>query len=610
MGGKKNIILELLSPAKDFESGAAAINCGADAVYIGAPKYGARSAAGNSIADIEKLIIYAHRYWAKVYVTVNTLLYDNELDDVQSLIRRLYNIGADAVIIQDLSILQMDLPPIPLFASTQTHNTSPEKIKFLEQAGFSRVILARELSLEQIKEIKQQSNIDLEFFVHGALCVCYSGQCYFSLASTGRSANRGECSQPCRMLYDLVDSDGKVIIKDKYLLSLKDLNLSLYLNDLVESGITSFKIEGRLKDINYVKNVTAYYRQRIDSLINDNTAYNKSSSGKIKLFFTPDPERSFNRGFTDYFIQENKGHKSSFNSPKSLGKEIDRIISLHKDYFEIDTREKLVNGDGLCFFNKEKELTGLSINKVEGRRVYPNEMPFIPRSALIYRNHDHDFEKQLSGRYAERKIDAEIILSEKQGRIKISAVDEDNNRINFEWEIEKQPAQKPEKAIENLRSQLLKTGDSIFIFTKVGINLPIPYFFPLSAINDLRRTIIEKLETERSKNRPAEKRIVPKENLPVIDEQLDYTGNVTNKKALEFYSAAGAKKVEPGLELQTGFKNKVLMTCKYCIKNELDICPLKQNTHPEYREPFYLIDKNKKYRLRFDCKKCEMSLLF
>lgn len=608
MSPKANTKIELLSPAGNYESGIAAINCGADAVYIGAPKFGARAAAGNSIKDIERLINYAHKYWAKVYITVNTLLYDNELTEAEKLIKQVYDIGADAVIIQDFGIMGMNLPPIPLFASTQTHNTNVEKVNFLEQSGFSRVILARELSLEQIKEIKQHSNIDLEFFIHGALCVCYSGQCYFSLATTGRSANRGECSQPCRMMYDLIDSEGTVIAKDKYLLSLKDLNLSAYLYELMDAGITSFKIEGRLKDINYVKNVTAYYRERIDTLLGNNLPFSKASSGKVKLFFTPDPEKTFNRGYTDYFVNGRNPSISSFNSPKSLGKELGRITALHKDCFEIKTAEKISNGDGLCFFNRAKELSGMSVNKIEGKKIYPNEMKDLKAGVTIYRNSDHQFEKSLAGKYAERKIDIDIYVSEENEQISISANDEDNNNIAFEWQVTKEPAQNADTAESNLRKQLTKSGDSIFSISNLYIRLNKPYFFPLSVINELRRNIFSRLEEERGKNRPKDKSISRENRINFPLSEMDYRGNVTNSKAQRFFTGVGVKSIEKGLELQRNLNNKIVMTCRYCIKNELGLCPFETKT--KYKEPFYLADKNKKYELIFDCKKCEMSVIF
>jgi 23S rRNA 5-hydroxycytidine C2501 synthase len=607
---KTNTKLELLSPAKDYTGGVAAINCGADAVYIGAPKFGARAMAGNSLKDIEQLIQYAHRYWVKTYITVNTLLFDNELSEAEKLISQLYEIGADAIIVQDFGVLEMNLPPIPLFASTQTNNASVEKVSFLEQAGFNRVILARELSLEQISTIKQHTNIDLEFFIHGALCVCYSGQCYFSFAVNGRSANRGECSQPCRMMYDLIDSEGKVVVKDKYLLSLKDLNLSMYLYELIDAGVTSFKIEGRLKDINYIKNVTAYYRERIDSLLNNNLPLVKSSSGKVKLFFTPDLYKTFNRGYTNYFINGKNSSMSSFNSQKSLGKEIGKVTALHKDCFEIKTGEKISNGDGLCFFNRAKELSGLSVNKTEGKKIYPNEMKDLSIGTIIYRNNDHMFEKTLAGKYAERKIYADIYISEKNGQILINANDEDNNSISFEWQVEKEPAQNAEIADFNLRKQITKSGNSIFSVTNLYIHFEKPYFFPLSIINELRRNIFLKLEEERNKNRPAELRNNAQNKIHFNTAAINYRGNVTNKKSIEFYNNAGVQSIEKGLELQHNFENKTLMTCKFCIKNELGICPLETKTTGKFKEPLYLADKNKKYKLIFDCNKCEMSVIF
>lgn len=604
-----SVKLELLAPAKDFESGKAAINCGADAVYIGASRFGARAAAGNSVRDIALLAGYAHKFRAKVYVTINTLLYDNELENARLLIHELYNAGADAIIVQDFSILTMDIPPIPLFASTQTNNTTAEKVKFLESAGFSRVILARELSLGMIKEIRKNTSIDLEFFVHGALCVCYSGQCYFSFAATGRSANRGECSQSCRMLYDLVDSKGKVIVKDKYLLSLKDLNLSLYLNDLIDAGITSFKIEGRLKDINYVKNATAYYRGRIDDLLKDRRGLSKASSGKVKLFFTPDLEKSFNRGYTDYFINDTNSSLSSFDTPKSIGKKIGTVLRSGKDFIEIESVEKLSNGDGICYFDKGV-LNGFLVNRTEGKKVFPNEPRQIKKGTELYRNNDHAFEMQLAGKYAERKIEASIALSERAGKIFVAAEDEDGCRIEFEWNGEKQPAEKPDKAVAAIVSQLSKSGESIFEITNVSVNLAAPYFFPLSILNELRRTVVVKLEAERERTRPKETRRLPADKIILDKCSFDYRGNITNRKAEEFFGGAGAAEIEKGLELQHDFTGKVLMTCKYCIKNELDICPLEKGINGGYSEPLYLVDKNNKYRLHFDCAKCEMSVLY
>ena len=593
-----------------MESGIAAINCGADAVYIGAPKYGARSAAGNSLKEIEKVINYAHRYWAKTYVTLNTLLYDNELAEAESLIKTLYDTGADAIIIQDLGILEMNLPPIPIIASTQTHNNTLDKIQFFENCGFNRVILARELSLEQIKEIKTNTNIELECFIHGALCVSYSGQCYFSYTTNGRSANRGECAQSCRMLYSLVDAEGKTIVKDKYLLSLKDLNLSSRLKDLINAGITSFKIEGRLKDINYVKNVTGFYRQKIDEILNGNPELSKSSSGKVKLFFTPDVDRSFNRGFTDYFVSGKNKSLASYNTPKSLGKLVGTVTNVFNDHYEIKTNDILNNGDGLCYFNEKNDLEGFSVNKVDRNKIYPNEMKNIPKATEIYRNNDHSFENLLSGKYAERKIGCTIYLYETDSAIMVKAHDDDNNEVEFEWTTEKTAANNPEAADYNLEKNIYKTGNTIFNIKKIDIKFEKPYFFSFGKINFMRRKLIDKLEKERIKNRPKETRIDAGNAKPSVGDSLDYRYNVTNKKAAEFYSHMGARNIEKGIELQNNFADKVIMTCKYCIKNELDICPLENNLRSEYKEPFYLVDRSRKYELIFDCGKCEMSIIY
>ncbi|MEQ8225541.1 MAG: peptidase U32 family protein, partial [Candidatus Eremiobacterota bacterium] len=350
--------IELLSPAKDLECGMAAIKCGADAIYIGAERFGARVSAGNSPEDIKELVSFAHRYFARVYVTLNTILTDKETGQAKELMEKLYETGVDAFIIQDMGFLEMDLPPVPLFASTQCHNNSAEKIRFLEQVGFKRAILARELSLKEIKYIREKTEIELEFFVHGALCVCYSGQCYLSYAIGGRSGNRGDCAQPCRKIYSLVDESGNFIIKDKYLLSLKDLNLSGYIRELVDAGINSFKIEGRLKDINYVKNIVSFYRQKIDL-----AGYKKTSSGNISINFTPDPEKTFNRGYTDYFFNGRRKDITSFNTPKSTGKSCGKILKCDKNSFYL-TYHSLKAGDGICFFDDTSILRGTSVKKV------------------------------------------------------------------------------------------------------------------------------------------------------------------------------------------------------------------------------------------------------
>ena len=599
------IRLELLSPAKDLECGIAAINCGADAVYIGAPKFGARSAAGNSLTDISKLIHYAHKYWAKVYVTVNTIIYDEELEEVRNLITQLYDIGTDAIIFQDMSILKMDIPPIQLFASTQTHNYELERIKLLDEVGIKRIILARELSLEQIKKIGHSVKAELEFFIHGALCVCLSGQCYLSQSMCTRSANRGECSQPCRLQYSLIDKSGKVIIADKHLLSLRDLNLSAYLNDLIISGITSFKIEGRLKDIGYVKNITAYYREKLDSIIENNSSLEKFSSGKSIIPFEPDPDRTFNRGYTSYFIKGKDKNLSSGNSPKSIGKFLGKVSSVDKGSFTIDTLEIIVNGDGLCFFNKAGTMMGMNVSKVNNNTIFTQELENIKKGMEVYRNFDHVFNNELK-KDCLRKISASIIIDESKKGLTFSAIDENNITVSFDVPFENPAEDRTGKTSDIFKKQFSKSGGTIFTINEVTVNVNGSFFFSVSSINDFRRRLLSMLEHERINKFPKED---PKILEPVttrIKKQLDYKANIVNKLSEEFYRDLGAEEIEPGIELQNNHSEKSLMTCKYCIKDELGFCS--HNSNDSLKEPLYLVQPNKKYKLVFNCKDCFMEI--
>jgi 23S rRNA 5-hydroxycytidine C2501 synthase len=599
--------LELLSPAKDLECGIAAINCGADAVYIGAPKFGARAAAGNSIEDIQKLVEYAHKFWVKVYVTINTILYDNELESVQDLIKKLYVIGVDAIIFQDMAIFKMDIPPIQLFASTQTHNYDLEKIRFWDSLGIKRIILARELLLDEIIEIKKAVLADLEFFVHGALCVCLSGQCYMSHAITGRSANRGECAQPCRMQYSLIDKDGKTIVSEKHLLSLRDLNLSAYLNDLIEAGITSFKIEGRLKDVGYVKNITAYYRQKLDSIIENNSSLKKSSSGYSIIPFKPDPEKTFNRGYTSYFIDGKDENLSSIDTPKSTGKHLGVVSKVDSRSFTVDTLETIINGDGLCFFDESGELVGMNVNSVKQNTVLTNDPRGITIGTKIFRNYDHAFNNELK-QDCSRKIRAAITIEESNDGFKIKAVDEDGVNIFHIIKTSKQIADNSKRALETIKTQLSKSGETIFDVEEVVVKFSTLFFFPIKTLNDMRRAVLEKLEKERIQKHKIEKRIPRHSDLDLQETILDYKANVTNKLSSKFYEEHGAEEIEPGFELQNNFSGKTLMTCKYCIKDELGYCPEKTDTKLD--EPLFLLNNNKKYRLVFNCKECRMEIKY
>jgi len=599
--------LELLCPAKDYETGVAAVNHGADAIYIGANQFGARENAGNSISDIERLIKYAHPFNVKVYVTVNTIIYENEIEQVKSLIESLNNIGVDAIIIQDMAILEMDLPTIPIFASTQTHNTTPEKVKFLENIGIERVILARELSLDEIKNIRNQTKIDLEFFVHGALCVSYSGQCYFSQSITSRSANRGACAQPCRSSYDLVDSSGKIIVKNKHLLSLKDLNLSNHISDLIDAGITSFKIEGRLKDIYYVKNITGHYNQLLNKIVENNSNLKRSSSGHTEIPFSPDPERSFNRGFTTHFINERQKEQSSMDTQKSTGKKLGIVSSYGNGWFTISGKTPLANGDGLCFINSKGVLTGLRVNRVESNKIFPyGEMKDIKVGVEVFRNFDHDFNNALKSSNHNRWVGCKLKVEQTETDFLFSALDEDGNSASITVNNNFDLALNSEKSIENIRIQLSKAGDTIFKIETVEICLNKPVFIPTSTINKIRRDLLEHLVNVRIEQFSSTKIKRKQLENQYFTNKLSYKGNVSNSLSREFYNRHGVLSIDDAFELQQNIPDVELMVTRYCIKLEIGICPIKQNGKPT--GDLFLKDNNNLYPLEFDCRNCVMKI--
>lgn len=574
--------VELLAPAKDKKTAIAAINSGCDAIYIGASNFGARKKVPNSLEDIKEIVDYAHKFYVKVHVTVNTVLTYDELFQAKELIQKLYDIGVDAVIVQDMGIFKLaldgELPPIVLHASTQCDNRTLEKVKFFDNMGISRVILARELSLEQIKEICQNSNTEIETFIHGALCVSYSGRCYFSHYIGGRSANRGECAQACRKKYTLVDENGKIIAKDKYLLSMKDFNASRHLKDLIDAGVKSFKIEGRLKDENYVKNVVAYYRQEIDKFAR------KTSSGKVFSDFEPDVRKSFNRGFTDYFLD---GRKKCFNfeSPKSLGEKLGKITKVGKDCFELNA--EVSKQDGL-YFNGQ----GCLVNKVEGRKIYPNKMDGIAVGIDVYRNFDSRFEKQLENSKIKRRIGVKFVC--KNGVL--NAQDEDGNFVVFVLPQGEMP-KNSEKMRENFINQLKKTGESDFYTENTEIIGELP-FMPVSKINEVRRKILSDLMNERLKNykRDLQK---PLKYAEFPQKELDYRANIHNSEAKCFYENSGCKVCE--MSAESGAFPKELMRTKHCLKFAFNMC--------KSPEKLFLIDeKGKKYPLKFDCANCEMVI--
>ena len=597
--------IELLSPAKNLECGLAAINHGADAVYIGASQFGARAAAGNSIEDIETLIQYAHKYRSKVFVALNTVLTDEQLPDAGKLIWDVYNAGADALIIQDMGILQLDLPPIALHASTQTDNRTVEKVKFLQDVGFSRVVLARELSLEQITEISTQTNVELEAFVHGALCVSYSGQCYMSQANCERSANRGQCAQYCRLPYHLLDADDTMLMKNKHFLSLKDLDLSDSLAELMEAGVTSFKIEGRLKDADYVKNITAYYRKKLDAVLDGNTRFQKASAGRTTFFFEPNPEKSFRRGATDFFLHGRKADIAQLDTPKSMGEAIGKVKEIGDYYFTMSSAEKLNNGDGLCFINPHGDLTGFRVNKVDGRRVYPADMPRLNEGIWLYRNQDQAFDKILKGKTAERKVGLEIVFREIATGFYIQLTDEDGTSILYQVQCDKQPAQKPEAVNDNIKNQLSKLGNTIYEAIDISIQLDAPWFFQASQLSEWRRLAVEQLDKARE---IAYVRVSNRKSIPVTfpTKQLTYLGNVTNANAEAFYREHGVEDINPGFEVKAE-EGVPLMFCKHCVKFNLGWCP-KEGYKATFREPLFLKNNNQLYQLTFDCKICEMRI--
>jgi putative protease len=610
--------VELLAPARDLECGIAAIDCGADAVYIGAPRFGARAAAGNSLEDIAALAGHAHKFWARVYVTLNTLLFDDEVAPACRLAWQLHEIGVDGLIVQDTGLLECDLPPLALIASTQMHNHTPERVAFLERVGFRRAILARELTLDEIRDIRRAAPaIELECFVHGALCVCYSGQCLLSYALGGRSGNRGQCAQPCRRSYTLVDAEGRTIENERHLLSLRDLNLSARLPDLLAAGVTSFKIEGRLKDRTYVANVVAFYRARLDEALRTAAGLARSSSGTspagFEPGFTPDLAKTFNRGFTTYFLDGRVPGRSdavgSPETPKMAGERVGRVVRLGDaaghvagvapDSFTIDGAVELHAGDGLAFFGPDGRLRGTVVNAVRGRAVFPQKIEGIEPGTTIHRNHDHEFLSRVASARTERRIGVGMTLG--PGPV-LEAVDEDGNRA----EVSMGPltaAEKPEAALATLRRQIAKTGDTEFASTGVEIALHTVPFLPVAALNALRRDLLDRLRAAREANRPRfEGGTVPNDT-PYPESELSYLGNVLNAKAEAFYRRHGVERIERAAESGLDLRGRRVMTTRYCIREQLGLCGV------PLAEPLTLIDdEGRRLKLRFDCEQCAMEV--
>lgn len=589
--------VELLAPAKNLETAICAINSGADAIYIGASDFGARINASNSLENIEKLVNYAHKFYVRVHVTVNTILNNIELNNAKELIKKLYSIGVDAVIVQDMGLIKAsidkEIPPIQIHASTQCNNRTLEKVKFFDNIGVSRVILARELTLEQIEEFCAKTNCEIETFVHGALCVSYSGQCYMSYVNGGRSANKGECAQPCRKKYSLLDENGEIYLKDKYLLSLKDFNASKSIEKLINYGVKSFKIEGRLKDENYVKNVTLSYNKLI------NKYAQRTSSGKVFADFEPDLDKTFNRSYTDYFLN---GRTQCYNflTPKSMGKYIGKVLKINKNYIEVDTKIKLNAQDGICY-EYSGNFTGFRINKIDGNKIYPYSMPKITSGTKLYRNFDSEFEKILSKSKTIRKIGVKFEVYDN----KILAEDTDFNRVTISFS-NTEKAENPKKSKENIIKQLQKTGESDFYVIQTDIKANTIPFLPISEINKIRRNLLQKLMIERIKNYP---KLVQKpiRYAPFEAQNTDYRLNIFNDDAKNFYEHCGIYSKEKAMESNSKIKQNVeIMRCKHCLRYACGLC----SKEVKFNKNLYLQDEcGKKYPLKFDCKNCEMIIL-
>lgn len=598
--------IELLAPAKNLETGIAAINHGADAVYIGAAQFGARQAAGNSVEDIARLVEYAHLFGVKVYVTLNTIIYDDEVASVEQLVAELYKVGVDALIVQDMGIAGMNIPPIPLHASTQMDNRTVEKAKFLAGVGFPRIVLARELSLSEIKEIHDAvPDTELEVFVHGALCVSYSGQCYASQHCFARSANRGACAQFCRLPFDLIDAEGTVVMRDKHLLSLKDMNRSAHIEQMLDAGVTSFKIEGRLKDVSYVKNITAYYRAKLDEVFARRPEYERASYGKCAPQFTPAPEKSFSRGFTDYMLNGSKDEMTSFDTPKSKGEYMGRVKFVSRNFFTF-TGKDFNNGDGACFVSRDGRLKGFHINRVEGNRIFPQTMPQVESGDELYRNYDCDFERQLSRPDVARRMRVDLTLCENADGFVLKGIDESGLECSVSTVFEKQEARTSQR--DNIVKQLGKWGNTPFEVGEVNVEFSSEWFVPSSLLSDMRRSLCEELIKRHNEEDSREDMRLADNAIPFVADELDYKGNVSNSHAKAFYMKHGVKSLMPAFENEP-VDNAVVMFCKHCIKFSLGWCT-KSGAKHAFKEPFYLVSGDgKRFRLSFDCKECMMKVI-
>ncbi len=593
--------IELLAPAKDAACARIAIDCGADAVYMGAGRFGARRAASNSLEDIKQVIGYAHLFGVKVYATLNTILYDDELADAETLARDLIEAGIDALIIQDMALRQMNLP-VELHASTQVAISSAEDARFFEQCGFSRLILERSLSLDEIRTISDATTAELECFIHGAICVGHSGRCFLSRSTSERSGNRGECSQPCRLPYDLVDERGRKIFEGKHLLSVRDFNLSESLEELIDAGVSSFKIEGRLKDANYVKNIVAHYRGLLDEIISRRNDVCRASIGRSSVDFSPNPAKSFTRGASEYMLYGKQAGVASFNTPKAVGEYLGRVESITRGSFRLHSAQRLAAGDGICIISRG-EMRGTNINRVEGDMVTPNRMESIEVGADVFRNYDHLFTMDLERSRIERKIEALATLQLAADGITLRICDEENIEVEVYRSAKLERATNPEKMRQTALKAIKKSGGTIFDIYEVEIEGD-EWFAPAGTLSEMRREALEMLLKRRSEQRPMQNIVADNTAARYPRKEVSRYENVTNRLAREFYMAHGAEKIEPALETRSTRGERVMVS-SYCLRREIGQCLKEQ---PSLTGDLYIEHGSARYRLEFDCRRCQMML--
>ncbi len=625
-------IIELLAPARDYDAGRAAVDFGADALYVGGARFGARAAAGNTAEQIGRLVRYARRFGVRVYAALNTLLYEEELQEAERTARELVAAGVDALIVQDMAFLRMGLQGVEFHASTQTQNMTPEKVRFLETCGFSRVILERGLTLEQIRDIRAASTVSLEAFVHGAICVGYSGRCYLSRTAGPRSGNRGDCAQLCRMTYDLKDGRGEKILRNKHLLSLRDLDLSARIPELLAAGVDSFKIEGRLKDMSYVKNIVAHYRRELDAAMAGG-GYRRASEGVSTPDFEPDPSRSFTRGATTYYYDGKARGAASFDTPKAVGNYVGRVAAVDGAWFALAAGHGLAPGDGICFLAPDGTLSGTNVNRVEGVRVNPNRMEGIERGVEVYRNYDHRFTSALAASRTRRVVDVTAAFEFRPGGMRLTLTDDAGQTVGAPLAgarifghpqgvplrdrtqthqatvamavPDMQPANDPERMVQTVRAQIAKSGDMPFAVTEVTVTGPVG-FAPVSALNALRREAMEQLLALREAS-------VPPREIGVEDVTVPYPGaadgylNVTNSLAERFYRDHGVQDIAPGFDLGEDFTGMEAMRTPYCLRREIGQCLREKHT---LDGALLLAHGHDRYRLGFDCEKCEMTIIY